>query len=182
MIPLSLLILISLTIWFLALTKGHYIVKVILTPLVLVSTLGVWYSMESLLGWPSPQQLPEKYQLHWVVINEPSDSDEGAIYLLVSSVSRRHENVYIGGHKANTKEPRLYKISYSRKGHEQAEELKKSLKQGKTILLSREKGKSKGKGIKGKDKGKKGDLGGEGNQDQDSPFGYLLPPPKLPSK
>ncbi len=177
-IPLVLLILIALTIWFLALTKGHYIVKVILTPLVLLSSVGVWYSMNSLLGWATSDSLPAKYQLHWVIIEEPNDN-EGAIYLLVNSISRRHKDIRVGTYIANTKEPRLYKIPYTREGHKQAQQLKEKLQEGQSLLMSKNKGKGKGLGD-GNENGDN-DIGGEGGN-QEAPFGYLMPPLRLPEK
>lgn len=192
-IPVCLLILISLNLWYVFGCRGQWAIKAIITPLVLLSSVIIWGSLGYLMGWPTQQDLPEKYQLHWIIIEEPSDKDEGAIYLLVNDISiKKNRDIRVGSYVANTKEPRLYKAPYSRAAHKQAQQFQKALREGKSLFLSRKKGRQKGgsgdnKGEGGKS-GEGGDgkakgegLGGEGGH-QEEPFGYIMPPSRLPNK
>lgn len=190
-IPVALLVITTLMLWFVFYTKGLWITKAIITPTVLFFTVVVWLSMGGLLGWATPEELPEKYQLHWILVQEPIDGDEGGIYLLVNDISIiEHSDVRIGGYTSNTKQPRLYKMPYTREGHKQAERFQKMLKQGKSLFISRTKGEGdgdgdgegNGKGSKGRGTARQGTgPGGEGGN-QEAPFGYLMPPFKLPAK
>lgn len=187
-IPVALLVLIALVLWFVFYAKGSWIAKAIITPIALLSAVVVWFSMGDLLGWATPTELPEKYQLHWILVQEPSEDDDGGIYLLVNDITvEEHSDIRIGGYVANTKEPRTYKQPYTRQGHKQAEQLQKMLKQGRQVFISKQKGEGeggaggRGEG-KGQGKGMDGEgIGGEGGN-QEAPFGYLMPPFRLPSK
>ncbi len=137
----------------------------ILTSLVF---FGVWSSITNLKGWAAESQLPEKYKIHWIIVEEPGKmtGGGGGIFIIVSDMKKSNSkeiNIYV---KDNTKEPRLYKIPYSREMHKESKEIIKGLKKGKRYY-----GTSGEKGKKGMD-----------SRHKISPKFYNMPAPKLPSK
>jgi hypothetical protein len=66
-----------------------------------------FFATKSLLGWPSPGQLPPKFQLLWTRVVEPDPklSESGAVFLWLEEVDAN--NVPSGL-------PRSYRLPYSR--------------------------------------------------------------------
>ena len=67
---------------------------------------GSYAAIVSLLGWPSPDRVPERFQLLWSSIVEPDKltGDEGAIFLWVENLD---ENNVASGR------PRAFELPYS---------------------------------------------------------------------
>jgi hypothetical protein len=74
---------------------------------------GVW-------GWPSRQSLPERFVLLAVVIEEPTKTDPGALYVWVNAIDK--------GKPA--RQPRAFKLPYSKDLHALLNEGMKKIRQG----------------------------------------------------
>ena len=65
--------------------------KVKLTGIFVVAAFyfSSWNSYINILGWPSTEDLPEKFRISWVVIQEPSKGDrkEGGLYLWIRKLN-----------------------------------------------------------------------------------------------
>lgn len=91
-------------------------------------------SVKDLLGWPSDDPLPDRFELLWVVVDEPNQStgSEGAIYFWLMKLPGEgpldEMDVYTPGRidtRWKTDQlPRAYKIPYSRALHRDSEEAK----------------------------------------------------------
>lgn len=175
------------------------------TSAVLYFSVALWCSISSLSGWATNNELPNKFVLHWTLISEPSKinpKEKGVIYFWATELNEDHQpkkeeiNSYVQPFiaKHNDTEPRVYRLPYSEKTHQELIKAMQRIREGKTVVGSSKKlsgdgdekqGKQgKGKG-KGKEKGKQGDLEGEGkgslSQKQEFMF-YDLPPFKLQEK
>lgn len=217
-IPLAFLGIITLILWYIISGSGKWWLKVLVIAATSYVSLGLWYSMNGLLGWPTSATVPDKFQAHWIVVETPGlgDKDSGAIFLWATNLqpdksSNFDEDVpeWLDGilfpfHSKHAKnEPRLYKLPYSKKLHEQSNKIIENyLKKGRPFM-----GTMKGKGGKGQgfgegqngrqgtgqsgseaNRGRRGHIGqgnGSGSysrDDQDAPMFYELPPPKFPKK
>lgn len=206
-IPVAFLLLAAMGLWLIIFAKGYWWLKCLFISSILYFSLAMWVSLSQLSGWPTNNEMPETFITHAVLVEEPSKSDlkqKGAIYLWVSEVDENHiiKKQEISSWllpfvaRKNASEPRVYRLPYSEELHEQARQVAKMLKAGKTVVG---KGKSKkmqaaeeGDGKGGKDKGGKGKGKGEGkgegkyggrsfSQQQEFMF-YELPPFSMPDK
>ena len=209
-IPLAFLCMISIIMWYIIGGRGKWWVKVPIIAVVAYLSLGLWYSMNGLLGWPTNASPPEKFQAHWIVVQPPKSDDpnSGAIFLWAtdlqpdkssafgSDVPNWVNNVLFPFHSKKKKnDPRLYSLPYSKELHKQANGIIEGyLKKGKPFMGTMKQGEGKGKG-KGQGEGQGEGPDGEGrNQgqgqgygsfsrdDQPAPMFYQLPPPKFPEK
>jgi len=173
----------GLILWFVIGTKGYWPLKMVLITMTLCFSLFLSQTMEDVRGWPTDDEPPEKFIVHWLVIKEPSKldtTDKGGIYMWVTD---------LGG---DGKEPRAYKTKYSREGHEEAQKAIGMIMDGKTVMGSRNGKKGEGDGSgdgegKGEGGGKKGQGQGNGTGGgslSNSPeiIFHELPPSKLPEK
>jgi hypothetical protein len=200
-IPLAFVIIAALTLWIVIGSKGWWWLKALVVAGAVLFSITLWHSLSALQGWPTNEELPEKFEIKWLVVEEPNKKTgfEGAIYVWAKDLSpkeERNDGVLILHSKKKSDEPRLYIMPYSRKMHEQAEGIKKQIASGKPfygeMLKGKGKGEGKGKGKgegkgKGKGKGPKGEGKGEGQGDGDlsneqDPIFHELPPAVLPEK
>lgn len=198
-IPISFVILSAVLLWFVIGARGYWWVKMIVMAVTLFFSIAMWNSLEDLLGWPTQKSLPDKFQVHWAVVDEPSKitRSQGGIYLWVKNLSPSKDNSFLSFIPEDLKkESRLHKMPYTRTMHEQMNKVLGELKKGKKFI-----GEKKGNGVgeadgqansqgKGKGKGKGYGLregkGGKGNgfdfsQEQEFIF-HELPPPLVPRK
>ena len=144
-------------------------------------TVVFWTTIHTFLGWPANENdIPEKVLIHWVIIKEPNKAREfdGAIYITLETAEEMKGNrvAKFFGYGSDRIEPRLFKLKYNRKLHEQLQKLIKSrLSKGQPIMGKLSKDKEVGKGKKGD--GKKSNNKGDGSesQEQDWEFHELLP-------
>lgn len=205
-IPLAFFALMVVLCWWLVGAKGYWPIKLAAVTSALGVSLLLWKSVSGLSGWATPHELPEQFLVHWVIVHEPSrdgKSGEGGIYIWATELDVEHEVTkkaqgirFTPDHPG---EPRAYKLPYSKKLHEQVQNVAQRLRQGKPVVGKRKglpsdeeddedgeegdgEGGKKGKGKKGKGKGKAG-LGGYGGFSRDQEFMfYDLPPNKMPEK
>ena len=193
-IPFAFFILSSLLLWLLIGAKGHWLLKASVISFVLYFCLSIDFSLENLLGWPSDQSLPEKFQVHWIEIKEPNKKtrEPGAIYVWDTNLNQNEKKDESGGWRKlfvsvqnyDPREPRAYRIAYSKEDHKEADKALGLIKGGSKVGGGNGKGKGKGKGGKGdgdEEGGKKNGGGGSLSRNGGVYF-EKLPPPSLPDK
>ena len=107
----SFLLLIALILWLIILSKGKFwVIKSIVISIATLFSIVVLLSLKDFIGWPSKSTLPQEFQLHWAIIDEPDKikNTEGAIYMWVTELDKENKGL-----------PRAYKINYTRKNHEE---------------------------------------------------------------
>ena len=109
----SFLVIVALILWLIIISKGKYwIIKSIIITCATLFSIVVLLSLKDFIGWPSKSKLPQEFQLHWAIIDEPDKikNTEGAIYMWISALDEDNKNKGL---------PRAYKIDYTRKNHEE---------------------------------------------------------------
>lgn len=207
-ISIAFVIMVVIMLWFIIGGKGKWWMKMPLIGFGLYISVVIWSSMNGLLGWATPSDLPDKFRAHWMVVEEPEEGKEGGIYVWADDITNNKDeqteedlswsDKYIKPyifplHDMTDNGPRVYKIPYSRELHEQASQIQQFIMKGGVY-----RGTMKGEGIPGKGKGKgKGEGQGEGEgkgegkgkgkgpgdmSQEQVPHFYQLPPPKFPPK
>jgi hypothetical protein len=173
-LPVAIIFILILLSWFIIKVKIKTYVKLILITITFLVFFGVWNSVVNLKGWASQSQLPDKYLIQWIVIEEPGKltREGGGIFILASDMEKSENediNIYV---KDNTKEPRLYRIPYSRQMHQDSQDIIKGLKKGKKYY-----------GTNGKESDKENKKkNGMNYKHKIEPKFYDMPKPKLPNK
>ena len=109
----SFLLLVTLILWLIILSKGKFwIIKSIVITAATIFSIIVLLSLKDFIGWPSKSKVPQEFQLHWAIIDEPNKikNTEGAIYMWITKLDKKNKNKGL---------PRAYKIKYTRKNHEE---------------------------------------------------------------
>jgi hypothetical protein len=97
-------------------------------------------SVRALLGWPTEQVPPDRFELVYAMINEPNQATRapGAIFIWVLELPGEgpidEDEIYVPG-AIDTRlepgqEPRAYRLAYSRETHQEVEEAKIKLLDG----------------------------------------------------
>jgi hypothetical protein len=142
-LSLSFFILSAIILWIFISTKGKWLPKAIAISLVLYFFVSIENSMDSFSGWPTKDSVPDKFQIHWVVIDEPNYANDnpGKIYIWATDISEhKNDNTYgCDGGYLNFKnnhhgEPRVYYIEYSEEMHERLQGVMPNLKRGVPVL------------------------------------------------
>jgi len=174
----------AILLWFVIGSKGKWLVKAICIASLAVLSVLNWTSINSMLGWATSDVLPEKFEVLWVVIKEPSNAQEkkGGIFILVRDINAKDKEGFSLFDKKDLQEPRLHSSEYSPKKHKQGQAILDQLKKGKRVYgTSKKKGDGKGDG-----KGKPNDKDGKGNpwgsMENESDLLYVLPPMVPPPK
>ena len=184
MIPIVVLycVLTSLCLWFIIGGKGHWLIKTLTVPMFIGFSICVGITMNTMLGWPTEEELPQEYEVFWIKVDTPNIKTgyKGLITIWCKDLegnSRKSYSVYT----PKDDDTRIHKLPYSKQLHKRANEAIKMLKKG--IRVKGSGGGGKGKGAKGKGKGKgKSGKGGDDNDDSVGPKFYVLPPRGLPNK
>lgn len=189
-IPVAFIILAAIACWYAISVKGKWWIKLCI--IITVPCFGIvsWYAMTSYFGWPTSQSLSGKVLLLWVEIREPDPriDDAGAIYLWIVPVDEKQAgSPDIIEYRPADREPRAYRLKYSRKAHERLFRAREMLKKGKSVILEWD-GDSRGDAgdmldtetEEAEDSGRSRGSRYDGN-DQDFRM-YELPAPLLPPK
>jgi len=133
-----------------------------------------WQGLFGILGWPTYEDLPDEFNISWVVIQEPNKvtKKEGGLYLWIRNLDE--SNRPFG-------EPRAYSLFWNEENHKKAQDALHRIKEG-DQLNGR-----KTYGVLNKDN--KGDKSNkyeseEVNQEEGRPSFVFdeVPPPDLPVK
>lgn len=100
----------------------------------------VWISLVSYMGWPSYQQLPTDFRLHWAIVHEPH-GEVGEIYIWVTPLQKQESVTdYLNYIRSNKYEPRAFRFGFDPKNKKHQEFYKQLLealeriKNGETII------------------------------------------------
>lgn len=207
-IPIAFILLAAIGLWLLIFAKGWWVLKIFFITLCLYFSIAMWVSLSQLSGWPSNSELPDKFLINGIAVQEPSrtdPTDKGNIYIWATELDQdnRAKKTEISSwllpfvSKKRPSEPRAYRLPYTEEMKKQLAEASKMMKAGKPVVGERKKlmgekgdgqgkgkqGKGKGKGQgKGQGEGKQGKSGGSMSQRQEGFDFYELPPPKFPEK
>ena len=142
-------------------------IKVVTTGLTLPASLGAFVSIEALLGWPSQAALPEDFQLHAALVEEPAshDAEGGAIYLWVTPFELAETEATPPLQPGLR--PRAFDLPYSRDLHKEVDAMRERLARGELVT-------GKHRPANGRER-RFGEQGGE--IDLEAP-----PPPPLPKQ
>lgn len=165
---------VALLAWFIISVKMRLWLKVIITTIIVLLGIPLWYTTADLRGFATEKSLPTKYQLLWAEVIEPTVSTtEAGLYLLIRPLDRDTDftdNFIL--HSISQTEPRLFRLSYDKKEHQEVQELLELIKEGESIFMdtSGEGGDGDGNGGSGEGEGE-GEGEGNGRQGGDSENG-----------
>ena len=100
-IPLVFFSLFILILWFIIGSRGHWALKAVVIAMTLHFCISIGLSLEGFAGWPSADGLPDKFIVHWIVVEEPDKKTKapGSIYIWATDLSRDHETPETSGWK-----------------------------------------------------------------------------------
>ena len=179
-LPLAFIFLALTILWFVIGSKGKWYLKTLFLVGAFFAFNLVWSATGDFLGWATYEELPKKFQVHWMIVENPSQYSKGSVYVLVSDMvvgepSKSFAAFYNGRSKHD---PRLYRMPYSEELHKQADKIIEHLKKGGTFVASTENANGQvGSGGKGKSKEKGNGNGGGGHSSRQEGMIYQLPPP-----
>jgi hypothetical protein len=127
-IAIGFVLLAGLLLWFVIGSRGAWWVKLGAIVVASTFTFAVWDALGSFSGWPTEQDLPSRSLLLSSSVDEPK-----AIYVWVIPPSPSGVLAY----KADTSEPRAYRLPYSRQLHEQLDRGTAMGTQGRPVELRR---------------------------------------------
>lgn len=190
-ISLGFVLIAMLILWFIIGATGHWISKAVIIMVSLYFCLSVGLSIKNFMGWPIDEDLPEKFFVHWVVIDEPDriSDNEGAIYMwvkLLEAVDTEYPSWrdYMLSFYDGQSQPRAYKLPYSRELHEEAQDVIDMITQGEQVGGVNAEGTGDGdQQVEGMGEGANEDGNGESSLTRNGGISfYQLPPTKLPDK
>ena len=184
-IPFGFAMLGTLLLWIIIMTKGKWWLKAIAISATLYFTFGVWHSIDTYSGWPTKEELPEDFVVHWFLVKEPNkiQGTPGAVYLWVTARKLTEEGFTMTTpfqYPNTKKKPRVYHLEYSKQLHKDLDGMKGNLRNGRGVRGKKGKG---GKGGKGKGEGEKG-KGNSGRTftEKGALEFHIIKPPRLPDK
>ena len=119
-------VVLALLVLVLVFSRLHWVLRLLL---VLVVSGGYWVAYQGwdrAQGWPSTNQVPEKFLLHGAVIEEPDKEKgiDGTIFLWVTDLSTF----------VPAEQPRAYVMPYSKRLHGKAQEALRQMRNGQLQL------------------------------------------------
>lgn len=126
-------------------TKTFFLKLFMITAMFYLS-LCIFFSFESVKGWPSSSELPETFIIHSFIISEPNKFEKtpGAIYFWIIPEKDIDECpkglICIKTESAGT--PKSYKLPYSKKIHQKVMDFAEEINEGQGIVVQRRKGSS----------------------------------------
>ena len=182
------LVLMSILLWSIIGGRGHWTIKGLIIPFCAWYSIAIGVTIVSVFGWPADSQVPEKFEVHYILVQPPSKQtgSDGNIYLWLIDFENKDEFSLFNLYNSIEGEPRAFRVEYSKRLHQKLNGVLEGLRKGQRFMGERGKGigalgngdgKGKGKG-QGKGKGTKGgDVGGgdEGDDSVGMKF-YRLPP------
>lgn len=193
-VSFAFLVITSLILWFIIGSKGMWFIKATTIAVALYLCLSVSLSLKDMEGWASREEIPDKFQVHWIVVEEPDKkrNSDGAIYVWLTDLEPKDRSSwpFISFYGNRENQPRAYILAYSKEIHKDSEDALTKIRQGKQVVGRRgEGGKGEeGEGEEGVEGGKKngdGKSGGKGGGSITRNGGISfeeLPPTRLPDK
>ena len=155
----------ALLLWVIIGGKGHWLVKLLLIVPTIWFSLAVSYSLPTMLGWPSEAELPAKYEVIGVKVENPNlkTGYPGRILVWAIDMDPKNTKYRWSLYKPDKESPRVHEIPYSKRMHKMAQRAQMLLRKGKRVMGSNGKG-ARGKGKKGRGQGRKGRGGTTGTR------------------
>jgi hypothetical protein len=197
-LAILLLLLFGLSFWLLKESRINIYIKLLIIFTFFSFCVLVPPAFKTYMGWPaSPTLLPEIVTIYNVVIKEPSQqlNTKGGIYFLIEHPATKYDVWWLNlfGYETKRSEPRLFRLPYSRKLHEDLEKnVIPKTRRGQTVTGKINKlkgngasgegneGTERGQGRDGNRQGKRSFNGGE-SLETEYMF-YVLPPSQLMPK
>jgi len=176
-IPAVFFVLFLLILWFIIGARGHWLLKAFVIGITLHLCVSVGLSLSGFAGWPCEDSLPQKFIVHWIVVEEPDKKtkEKGAIYVWVTSIEEGESSLseewtqmilarfFITLSPLTTNQPRSHIVPYSKQKHKKSEDVLTQIKAGKTVIGERgAKGKDTGEG----EEGSSGQVNGSENENE----------------
>lgn len=85
-----------------------------------------WQGYLGILGWPTSEELPEKFNINWVVIEEPNKvlNQEGGLFLWVRELNDADKPIG---------DPRAYKLFWNSENQKKAQDALHRIKEGEQL-------------------------------------------------
>jgi len=113
---LTLLLHISLALWMMVNYDKNKPFSLFFIPLIFILTTFAVNTTDSIVGWPTIQELPKKFVLHSYVVSG-------------------NKEIYIWASKLNSRKPRAHIIPYTKNVHRQLEKARKALAKGRVRII-----------------------------------------------
>ena len=139
-VPLAYLIVIAATMWVVVATRGRWWLKGIIVIATVTFSITLWRSLPALQGWPVEAEMPARFEIKWLITEEPGKKTRGsgAVYVWAVDLDAgraAREPFFLRMHrKGERPEPRLYRLPYSRPLHDQAKEIQDQIRGGKRFF------------------------------------------------
>ncbi|MFT4631051.1 MAG: hypothetical protein ACI8PP_000816 [Candidatus Pseudothioglobus sp.] len=116
----------ALLLYLLVATRRSLSFKIFTVVLISGLYVGTYMGLKELRGWPVNEALPERFRLHWAMINEPDKAQDaqGTIYLWIQTSAPNGELI---------DEPRAYHLPFNRKMAERVENALRQIGEGETV-------------------------------------------------
>lgn len=117
-----LLFLFILGFWLIRESKINFWLKIVSISLFFSFCLIFWRTTDYMMGWAAKEKyIPEIISIRHVAIKEPNQFSKGGIYFLIEHPPTKYDSLLLNifAYKNEISEPRLFKIGYSRKLHEE---------------------------------------------------------------
>jgi hypothetical protein len=162
--PIAFALLAALLLWIIIGSRGQWILKAMAIVLTLGTSLLFWHSLGDVEGWATTAPVPDDFEFHSYIVNEPSNSSPGSIFIWVTG-GAAEEGLSLAAKRDG--EPRAHIIPYSRESHERLEQATKAKKRGRRV---------RGRRVEGRDVREGLDL-----PESEFVF-YDMPSPRIPEK
>ena len=135
-IPLAYVIVTALVLWAVIASRGNWAAKALAICCSLLFGILLWFSLTDLQGWPVEAPMPERFEVKWIVVEEPDKKagSEGAVYTWAVSLAGDDRPPFRLTGGGSGREPRIYRLPYSRELHEQSEMIGGQLRAGRRFL------------------------------------------------
>lgn len=137
-IPLAYVIVAALLLWAVITARGSWLLKAVLIAATLLFGVALWHSLTDLQGWPVETGMPRRFEVKWLVVEEPDKKSgtAGSVYVWAVALGDQGRSPFRLVRSGEGGEPRIYRLPYSRSLHEQSEEIEESLRGGNRFFAS----------------------------------------------
>lgn len=125
-------------------SNWSWAVKSTVIALALPTTAYIHLAIQAQLGWPSQNGLPELFQLHAALVDEPTvgENGDGAIFLWLTPWDQAFlqdemepmEDADIDAMPLSAHRPRAFDLPYSRELHQEVQNMQERLARGEMVV------------------------------------------------
>jgi hypothetical protein len=116
----------ALLLYLLVATQRSVSFKIVTVILVSGLYVGTYLGLKELQGWPVTEELPQRFRLHWAMINEADKAQHGpgTIYLWIQPSAPNGKLI---------KQPRAYHLPYDLKMAEKVQDALRQINEGQIV-------------------------------------------------